>query len=165
MKRLDDRVSHEWHVAINQHHDGKMGTGEWKNWMYEAKSLADEVPRLTMLFERERLGNLPDTFKACSFSESEPVPDNHLQCCLGVVCRDCDALKALDTAKLTPEQIDAAKAWTCAAHILSTEGFIDTSEGYILTADDRMYWDRVYQSLSAGDEDSSGNGAPEGDSE
>lgn len=150
-ERLDNRFSHEWHVAINRFHDGKAGTGEWKRFMYEAKSAADEVPRLALLFKMEREKKLPETHQQCSCCPPEPVPSNHLTCCLGTKCAACPMLLALEQAKLTPEQIDLAKAWTCTAHILSDGGDI-MNEGYILTVDDRMFWDNVYQSLAASDE-------------
>jgi hypothetical protein len=51
--------------------------------------------------------------------------------------------------RVTPEDIDIAKAWTCAAHIVS-EGGDRMNEGYIVTVSDRMYWDRVCENLSAG---------------
>jgi len=57
-ERLDHRFSHEWHVAINQFHDGKIWSPDWRRWMYEAKTMADEVPRMAMLFKRERDGLL-----------------------------------------------------------------------------------------------------------
>ena len=41
-KRLDHRFSHEWHVAINQFHDGKIGSTDLRSWLYEAKTMADE---------------------------------------------------------------------------------------------------------------------------
>lgn len=40
-----------------------------------------------------------------------------------------------------------AKAWTCAAHIVSSGGDV-LREGYLLTVDDRMYWDKVYENLA-----------------
>ena len=69
-ERLDHRFSHEWHVAINQFHDGKIGSPDWRRWMYEAKTMADEVPRMTMLFKRERDGLLKSVHTQCSRSES-----------------------------------------------------------------------------------------------
>ena len=47
-----------------------------------------------------------------------------------------------------PGEIDAAKAWTCAAHIVSSGGD-PLKEGYLLTVDDRMFWDNVYTNMSA----------------
>lgn len=141
---------HEWHVAINGFTNGKIGSPDWPHFMYEAKDVAGEVPRLARLFALERTGGLTKTHQQCSHSASEPVPGNHLSCCLGVKCGECPYLKALDSARLTPEQIDEAKAWTCATHIISKGG--DTAgEGYILTVDDRMFWNRIYANMAADD--------------
>lgn len=148
-ERLKYPLNHEWHVAINTFHNGKMGKpDQWRSWMYEAKTMADEVPRMAKLFRLERVLELPATHHQCSRTEAVPVPENHLKCCLGVKCKECPELLSLDQMKrVSPEEIDEAKAWTCAAHIVSSGG--DTArEGYILTVNDRMYWDSVYQSLA-----------------
>jgi hypothetical protein len=154
MERLDSRMSHEWHVAINKFNEGKHATGDWCHWMYEAKTLADEVPRLMLLFSMEREGKLPKVHVQCKHCapDHEHIEDNHLTCCLGVECRACPHLLAIDSAKLSDEQKDQAKAWTCATHIVS-EGGDQAGEGYLMTKDDRMYWDRVYQNLAASDDD------------
>lgn len=150
MNRLPYDVSHEWHVALNQYNFSDGATV--LHWMYEAKRTADEVPRLTYLFMLERTGQLPQTHRQCSHSAPEPVPDNHLTCCLGVECRKCPHLAAVARSNLPPERIDEIKAWTCASHILHESGAhphtIDTSEGYIKTTDDQMFWERVYSSLA-----------------
>lgn len=138
----------KWHEQVNRHAHGFRGD-DWPRFMYEAMHLFDEVPRLTLLHGRERRGELARTTRHCSFSPTEAVPDNHLSCCLGVKCRECPHLLALDKAVLTPEQIDEAKAWTCAAHIVASGGDV-ANEGYLLTVDDRMFWDRTYESLAAG---------------
>lgn len=154
MDRLDHSISHEWHVAINKFNDGKAGSGEWCHWMYEAKTAADEVPRLALLFSMERQGTLPKVHVQCAHCapDHQHIEDNHLTCCLGIDCRACPQLLAIDGAKLTDEQKDIAKAWTCTVHIIS-EGGDQSGEGYLLTKDDRMYWDRVYANLAASDED------------
>lgn len=149
--RPDHRLLHEWHVAINRHTEGKIGSEDFPHFMYEGKTLADEVPRMAYVLRLEREGKLAQKHRQCSHSEAEPVPDNHLACCLGVECRKCPYLLALDKAELPPEQIDTAKAWTCASHILSKGGDV-AREGYLLTTDDRMYWDTVYRHLSQQDD-------------
>ena len=109
--------------------------------MYEAKTMADEVPRLVLLFKREREGRNPSVHQQCSRSQPVPVVDNHLSCCLGVKCRECPELLAIEKMeKSTPEEIDTAKAWTCAAHIVS-EGGDPAGERYLMTVDDRMFWE------------------------
>lgn len=51
MERLDHKMSHPWHVALN-------AMEGHTSWMYEAKGMADEVPRLVTLFGMERAGKL-----------------------------------------------------------------------------------------------------------
>lgn len=156
MERLQYPLSHEWHVAVNQHQDEQLKAG--KSWgdarfMYDAKTMADEVPRMAMLFRQERENALPQTHQQCSMQAPVPVKNNYLTCCKGVKTRECPHLLALETIKrCTPADIDTAKAWTCAAHIVSTDGDI-MGEGFLLRADDRMYWDNVYDSLSHGGRD------------
>lgn len=143
---------HAWHVAINQFHWPKDGTNrpDWDahRFMYEAKTASQEVPRLEYLFKKARTGQLPQTHRQCSRSEPEPLPTpNELTCCLGVKCATCPMLLALERIEGDPEDIDRAKAWTCATHIIS-EGGDAAAEGYVLTTDDRMFWDRVYESMA-----------------
>lgn len=154
--RPDHNFTHRWHVAINQfmfHSGDPKWTRDFSKhrWMYEAKAAADEVPRLTMLFERERTGKLAQVHRQCSHSEPEPIPANVLTCCLGVKCAECPQLQGVAKMEGTPEEINTAKAWTCVAHILS-EGGDQAGEGYILTTDDRMYWNNVYSNLAQTDD-------------
>ena len=161
MDRLDRNIGHKWHIALNRHNFSSLELGQkrdmekFKDWMYDAKHMADEVPRLSRLFLLERTNQLPKLHRQCSQSALEEIADNHLTCCLGVECHKCDELLALEKADLPPENIDELKAWTCAAHILSEKGkhLIDDSEGYVLTTDDKMYWERVYSSLAQADTD------------
>lgn len=148
MERLKYPFNHEWHVAINRFHSGKVGTSDWKRWMYEAKAMADEVPRLALIFGMERRGELRSEHQQCSRTNSVPIEDNHLTCCLGKKCSECPELIALDKIeKCTPEEIDLAKAWTCAAHIAFNGGDV-ANEGYVTDKSDRMFWDNVCQNLA-----------------
>ncbi len=153
MKRPDINFNHEWHVAINTYNDHGY-EGERQRFMYEAKTMASEVPRMVLVLRQEREGKMDKLHKQCSMSPEVPVQDNHLTCCLGVECRKCPHLLALEKSALTPEQQDEAKAWTCAAHIVSKGGDL-MNEGYLLTTGDRMFWDNVYESLSSGSTDDS----------
>lgn len=142
---------HSWHVAINGYHypkDGGPAIGERSRWMYDAKDAAQEVKRLPLLFQMEREGTLPKLHRQCSHAEPEPVAKNELTCCLGVKCASCPQLLALNAMQAaTPEDIDQAKAWTCVSHILSQGGDM-AAEGFILTTDDRMYWNNLYANLA-----------------
>ena len=169
--RLPREVDHEWHCAINAlnvPHEAKPEgfdpAKDGKHFMYEAKHLAQEVPRMALLFAMERRKKLAKHHRQCSHDHvGEDVPDNHLSCCLGVECRTCPFLATIDTVQtrrdysvkpsvdvpITDEERDVMKAWTCAAHIAMRGG--DTAnEGYMLTVDDRMYWDNLYESLAHG---------------
>ena len=144
---------HEWHVAINTHADERRKAGEdWPHFMYEAKSASQEVKRLKLLFRHERTGRLPSVHQQCSRTDPEALPGkNHLSCCLGVRCDECPHLAALDAADISDDERDEAKAWTCVGHILMSGGD-RAGEGYLLTVDDRMFWNRVYESLGAEEE-------------
>jgi hypothetical protein len=134
MDRKKHEFYHSWHVALNRYNTD-LGPENFKSWMYESKRLAQEVVHLKLVFGMERQGKLTKE-------------EDFLTCCLGVKCRECPELQALNKMeKVTPEQMDEAKAWTCATHIVSTGG--DTArEGYVMTADDRKFWDHVYESVS-----------------
>ncbi len=141
---------HNWHVAINRL-SGLVGIGSdgWPRFMYEAKDAYQEVPRLALLFRLDREGRLQQEHQQCSRQASEPIPEgNKLSCCLGVECAACPYLRAIDEAEgIAPEAKDEIKAWTCAAHVLMSGGD-RAKEGYVLTTSDRMYWGRVYESLT-----------------
>lgn len=150
-----DRIDHEWRVAINKFSYTEWQAGrEWPHWMYQAKAAALEVPRLALLFQKERTGNLCVTFRRFNCcGDGKHVVDNHLTCCLGEKCRECPFLDALDKAEMSEESRDWIKAWTCAGHILSTGGDM-MNEGFIHTVYDRMFWDSVHSLASAyGQED------------
>lgn len=152
------RMDHEWHVAINAYtFPNLIGKADYPSFMYEAKSAKDEIRRLPYLFKMEREGNLPTEHQQCSRKAPVPIPKNELTCCLGVKCASCLHLKALEAAKITPEQLDQAKAWTCVTHVLMSGGD-HAKEGYILTTSDRMYWENVYQSMASEPEVGPGEG-------
>lgn len=156
-----NRMFHQWHVALNGY---KPDDGMAPSWMYEAKRAVAESKRLALLFSMERQGKLPAVHRQCSHSADEAIADNRLTCCLGVECRACPELLALDkTVGVSSEFIDEAKAWTCVSHILHTRGggWVDTSEGYVLTTGDHMFWERVYENLSM--PDGSEDAATQGD--
>lgn len=149
MTRPDPEFIQRWHTALNRY----IRPQDFVPWMYLAKTAADEVERLTMLFGMEREGKLPTVHHQCSHdTQGTPVVDNHLTCALGVACRACGYLQTFDGRELKPDEQDRAKAWTCVTHILTEtagpNGF-DTSEGFVVTEDDKMYWSHVYESWAA----------------
>jgi hypothetical protein len=148
--RLKYPFNHEWHVSINKYVNSPE-MHKSNGFMYEAKTMADEIPRMIILFKNERLGKLPGEHQQCSQQEPEEIKENHLSCCKGVKCSECPQLLALELIeRVTPEDIDTAKAWTCASHIVSTGGDI-AREGYLMTLGDKMFWSNVYESLAQSD--------------
>ncbi len=134
---------HEWHVCLNKYNS--IGD-DFRHWMYEGKRAHEESTRLIFLFQEERAGLLTKTHKQCSSSKEIPVENNHLTCCLGTKCADCPHLAAIESGRMSDLEKDTAKAWTCVSHILHSIGsgqHIDTSEGYLQTVDDRMFWEGV----------------------
>jgi hypothetical protein len=136
---------HKWHVAINRYADGKHGSDEYPRFMYEAKRAYRELGRMTILFKQEREGTLPKYHQQWIHSAPESLNDNYLSCCLGVRCSECPHLLALNG--LDPEMIDAAKAFTCMAHIIESGGD-PALEGYLLTQSDKKFWENLYSSLA-----------------
>lgn len=140
----------EWHGVINQFQDGLRTAGKpWEGWLYTAKMVSDEVPRMILLFEQERRG-MPTSYKMCGHdpSPATPLPDNHLRCHLGQQCRKCPYLQAIDAAPgMTDEAKDEAKAWTCATHIL-LESKPDTHfEGFLHDKSDDAFHERMARSF------------------
>lgn len=145
--RLPREADHPWHVVINQHADATIPRDDMR-FMYEAKDCAEEVPRLALLFKMEREHALAKVHHQCSRDhEGEAVPDNHLTCCLGVKCRACPYLLAIDTVRRPAEERDVMKAWTCATHIIR-EGGDTAREGFV-----KMFWENVYASLTSHDDE------------
>lgn len=153
MERIDHKLGYNWHIALNKYNTAN----QFQTWMYLAKDAADEVPRLALLFEMERNNKLVTTHHQCSHDEGgTPVPGNHLTCAMGVECRKCPFLLALEDVSTNPADVDRIKAWTCVTHILTELGAgnsFDASEGFILTEDDKMYWEKLYASLSYNSDD------------
>lgn len=144
-------MNYEWHYALNQY-NGKLD--EFKHWMYEGKRAAEEHLRLVRLFKREHEYDLPKIHQQCSCSKPVDIKDNFLTCAIGVRCSECPHLKALEQSKMSQDEVYEAKSWTCISHIMHELGsgkFIDTSMGYILTEDDKVFWNNVHQSMSSGE--------------
>ena len=144
MDGLESDINNKWHVALNRFNTAR----NFEHWMYDAKAMANEIPRITFWFMQERTGQLPQVHRQCSHAEAEPIKENHLSCCLGKICKECPFLLALEKADVTPEQLDVMKAWTCASHIIQEKAkhFIDDTEGYIQHEGDKMFWQRFNSS-------------------
>lgn len=139
--------TNEWHGALNGEGIGNQAP----HWMYTAKMIADEVPRMILLFERERKG-LPSSYKMCGHDPrpATPLPDNHLYCSLGKQCRKCPFLARIEAnAAMTNEAKDEAKAWTCATHVLLERKPEDYMESILRDKSDDAFDDRLARSLSS----------------
>lgn len=141
-----------WHGAINAESDRLRSDGqEFPRMMYAAKSISDEVPRMVLLFERERTTGMPSSYKMCGHDPrpATPLPDNHLECALGQECRKCPYLAAIDRSdRMTPEAKDEAKAWTCATHFLLESEPNVYFEGILHDKSDAAFNDRLAASFA-----------------
>lgn len=145
------QIWHEWFNSEKDHDSTK----------YAFKEMLLELERLPRLFKAQREGKLPKVHQQCSLSAPEPIGEK-LTCCLGVDVSTCPILKSLEAKfvegrerykDITDDQIDGVKAATCCQHVLRESEMgrshtFDTSEGYILTESDRLYWDNVYRNLA-----------------
>jgi hypothetical protein len=155
MTRDVAQVWHEWFNSEKDHDSTK----------YSFKEMLLELMRLPRLFTLHREGKLPKVHQQCSVSKPVAIKNDKLTCCLGKNVDECPILKSLGDyfatrrtfyTSITEEQMDGVRAATCCQHILKESGMgrnhtFDTSEGYVLTESDRMFWDNVYSNLAAGD--------------
>lgn len=160
MNWLTRNVGQVWHEWLNcdKNHD---------TTRYSFKEMVLELARLPHLFKAHREGKLPKIYKQCSISAPVAIKNDKLTCCLGKDVDECPILKSLGEyfAKrrerhndLTDDDIDGAKAATCCWHIMKESEMgrnrtFDTSEGYVLTESDRLYWDNVHKNFSEADPD------------
>lgn len=157
--RIISDTLHNQHTRINKL-SSELGYSEVR-FMYTAKDLPGEIERMKSQHRRERLGTLPNQFVKCATFQSPAVPieNNYLQCALGVKCKECKYLKAIDEVQTAdPSLIDEMKAYTCATHIvqqIATKQY-DMSEGFLQDKEDRMYWQNLYKSLAMSEENESG---------
>lgn len=134
-----------WHGALNGEGIGNQAP----HWMYTAKMVADEVPRMILLFEQERRG-LPAAYKMCGHDPrpATPLPDNHLTCALGKQCRKCPFLARIEErTTMTNEAKDEAKAWTCATHILLESKPERYFEGFLHDKSEAVFNERLGESF------------------
>lgn len=148
-----------WHSAINRFADSDTfkrpdhggSSKPWPRMMYLAKMVSDEVPRMILLFERERIG-LATHYKMCGLdpSPATPLPDNHLRCALETECRKCPYLAAIESAPdMSNEAKDEAKAWTCATHILQQSSEDSYLEQFLRDKGDDAFDDQLASSFGA----------------
>jgi len=168
----EHNADHIYHCWINKRQEGKQS--DWEHSLYEFKDMLQFLQYGHKQIAEAFTGELPTTHKQCSRCESEPIKDNTLTCCLGKNVTTCDILVSLKStveserdrvapysgeksySNVTDEYMYRLMARTCAWHIYKTscdikDGHnfkVDTSEGYLLTKGDRMFWDNVYRSMA-----------------
>lgn len=127
------RADHSWHVGMNRYSETERAAGNaFPHWLYNVKSAAHEMYRLMYLWE------------------SDKATDTNLRCMLGVKCRDCGILQAVEGAMreeqiserpfkrdITDDDIKAAKVMTCLGHMLQTAPGEYMGEGMIKSKADR----------------------------
>ena len=159
---LSHEENHRWHSWINK----VSGILAKENKMldrtvYEFKSMLDWLSyghiKLAEAFE----GRLPSIHRQCSHQPEEQIKQNMLRCAIGKNVLECPILASLKAdyeehvkPPLESESLFKIMSATCAFHVMQkatamTEGFrLDTSEGYMQDTSDRMYWERVYESMA-----------------
>lgn len=167
-------ADHIWHVWMNQFSDIERTSGrEFPHSLYEFKSLLEFLSYGDSIIAKAFTGKLATTHQQCSRTAPEPIEGNCATCCLGKEVTSCEILVSIKStfdsererecgvlgkhyAGVPDSEMYRVMAQTCAWHIYKTvvdgkEGWhgVDTSEGHILTKSDRMFWDRVYSSMSA----------------
>jgi hypothetical protein len=178
--RAQHDADHVWHVWINDRQRGRP-SDKWEGSLYEFKDLLKFMryghQQIATAFE----GRLRKVHRQCSRTAPEVIHENKLKCCLGVEVTHCPILLSLketveqQRAIVSPfdgkrpyESLDDQAMYrlmsqTCAWHIYHEacgiqDGHhfhVDTSEGHLMDISDRMYWDRLYQSLGGSDPDES----------
>ena len=171
---LSRQADHIWHVWMNKYSTEQ---SKWPHSLYEFKSLLEFLQWGWKRLEQAFTANLPTEHQQCSLSPVEPIKENILKCCLGAECVKCDILLGLKATfddernrtrgvlgkfydQVPETEVYKRMANTCAWHIYTKtcgivdEGFhgVDTTEGHLMDTGDRMYWDRLYQSLSQTDD-------------
>lgn len=133
LRAWQQRAGGPLHSGYNRYADEERKAGrEFPHWAYRGKDAFYETFRGMYLFTRDR------------------QQDTGLQCVLDVACRECPILKHVEAAyidardnpkwpkEIEDTDIDAAKIWTCVAHVLTAgPAFIDG--GFWHTAEDRKH--------------------------
>jgi hypothetical protein len=174
---LPHELDNPWHGWINEYSTSEQKAGRpWLHSLYEFKTMLNELPRLAYWIRRARTGELPKVHQQCSHCRPEHIHENHLLCAKGVNVNECPILLSLRAnvkqRGVSEDDADRLCGLTCAWHIFTTatgvkDGMgwngIDTSEGYVQDASDRMFWSNVYESLaSAGPDSEEADSVPNG---
>lgn len=180
--RRQGNIDQAFHVWINERQDERRKAKEpFEKDLYEFKRALAEVDRLPRLLKAARTSTLPTMHQQCSHSAPIPIVENRLVCALGVDVTQCPILASVYASaarerfpeghrlaefNVTPDDADVIAGRVCTWHILmeSQKRSVDTSEGYLKDESDRMYWSRVYESLSWSEDDEPFPDPPYGES-
>jgi hypothetical protein len=179
MKDTKGQSDHIWHVWLNMWNQRQ--AAKFDHSMYEFKSMLDFLSYGKEQIEKAFTGQLRSTHRQCSRCESEPIDNNKLSCAFGTDVTQCEILQSIRTtfdekrnrecgvlgkhySGVSDQDLYRVMANTCAWHMytepIKTGRFIDTSEGWLTDTSDRMFWQRVHESMAGSDPDEPGNGEP-----
>lgn len=177
-RQHEQQADHIFHVWINHRQDERVKAGEeHEHDLYEFKSMLQFLEYGHRTIEQAFTGALPLKHQQCSHQPVETLPSNRLLCALGQDVTTCPILTSLKAtfdverdreigqmgkryASVPDALVYQKMATVCAWHIyteqLKHKRFIDTSEGWLTDESDRIFWQRTYASLAAGDSDDDG---------
>jgi hypothetical protein len=169
-------LDHIWHVWINRRQHERGNEAPWEHSLYEFKSMLQFLTYGAKQIKEAFDGKLPQTHQQCSHQPVEQLKVlNTLKCSReGIDVTTCPILLSLrDTFQtelervypfngkkanpdLSPDAVYDLMAKTCAWHIYAEavgipEGHhfaIDTSMGYLIDETDRIFWNRVHDSMA-----------------
>lgn len=169
------QADHLWHVWLNSRNT----VGSFDHSMYEFKSMLDFLRYGHEQIAKAFTGGLTKTHQQCSRCQPEEVKDNKLSCAFGTDVTKCQILVSIKSvfdaerervcgsigkfySSVPDSEMYRVMANTCAWHMytqpIKDKSHIDTSEGWLTDVSDRMFWDRIYQSMASGDPDEDPNG-------
>jgi hypothetical protein len=160
-------LSYLWHWWINSlPKDGPAGCPH-KRHLYGFKSALESLGYFETYLRSAFTDSLRQTHQQCSLQAPEAIPSkNAVHCALGKCVTECPILLSLKESfekhhdgyykeRVPAEALYELMARTCAWHMLMEEidgRLIDWNEGAMQDQSDRIFWDRVYDSLAQADQ-------------
>ncbi len=164
---LPSNASWLWHSWMNKQSDLLKKDGSLiPSTIYEFKNMLSWLAYGHLKIAEAFQGNLPKVHRQCSMSPKEEVKEPKLTCAIGKDVLQCEILASLKAEceayaqrptgndPFTDKEMYRLMSATCAFHVLhEATGMtrklrLDTSEGYMQDTSDRMFWDRVYESMA-----------------
>jgi len=169
-------LDHIWHIWINRRQQERDKDAPWEHSLYEFKSMLQFLSYGAKQIKEAFDGKLPQTHQQCSHQPVEQLKVlNVLKCSREAIdVTKCPILLSLQETfngeldrvypfngqkanpNLSPDAVYDLMAKTCAWHIYEqacgiSKGHhfsIDTSMGYLMDETDRIFWDRVHDSMA-----------------